>query len=356
MKKEKEEVREAINVDSHTAVVVRNTMSGQLRLVTESQLFFPSEVEEIEAVQQKIVLDNHQVCIIKDKDGRYQFKEGKSAAREKEKEAWEANDKRSFFLPPYCQLVEVTWHQKTTSAPVKVTHFDLRPQFMSYKFVCRTTDNVELEVDLTFFWEISNIKKMIHMTDDLPSDICNHARSVIIQYVSVVSLEKFMNEFNQIIYNAVLGQPDVFYDERGCSVHTVEVRSIHCVDQNTEKVLQEIIKETTDRLNRLQKQASENEVRLFKMRGEIEEEKLNGELLRIRKDHRKAELVIEGEAQAEEIVSFFKGMDDQNIPFEEQYELWRAVRHRDAVSRLATSKAHMTFAPKSANLTLRNFQ
>lgn len=47
-------------------------------------------------------------------------------------------------------------------------------------------------------------------------------------------------------------------------------------------------------MNRLQKQASENEVRLYKMKGEIEEEKLNGELLKIRHDHHRAAALMEG--------------------------------------------------------------
>lgn len=79
---------------------------------------------------------------------------------------------------------------------------------------------------------------MIHKTDDLPGDICNHARSVIIQDVSQVTLEKFMAEFNEVVGKAVLQRGDVFYEDRGATVHTVEVRSIHCKDPATEKVLQ----------------------------------------------------------------------------------------------------------------------
>lgn len=72
-----------------------------------------------------------------------------------------------------------------------VSIFDLRPQFLTYQFVCRTCDNVELVLDLTFFWELQDIgicscfiflleEKMVHKTGDLPGDICSHARSMIV--------------------------------------------------------------------------------------------------------------------------------------------------------------------------------
>lgn len=31
--------------------------------------------------------------------------------------------------------------------------FDMRPQYMSFEFNCRTSDNVEMILEGTFFWE-----------------------------------------------------------------------------------------------------------------------------------------------------------------------------------------------------------
>ena len=44
----------------------------------------------------------------------------------------------------------------------------------------------------------------------------------------------------------------------------------------------QIIEETTNRMNRLSQAESENEVKLFRTQGEIEQEKLNGALLSIK--------------------------------------------------------------------------
>ncbi len=356
--KKKSGVRPAVCIDSHTAAMVRNTKTGQLRLETTQQLFFPSAVEEIVSIERKVVLEDHQVCIIRDKDGRYIFKKGKVKKDEESKDSSEANDKRSFFLPPYSQLVGVRWfrHDDVEDNEAEITHFDLRPHFMGYGFNCRTTDNVELHIDITLFWQITNIKLMITKTDDLPSDICNHARSVIIQHVSKVPLERFMSQFNKIIYEAVLESDDDFYAGRGAVVHSVEVRSIRCVDKSTEKVLQEIIKETTDRLNRLQKQASENEVKLFKRKGDIEEEKLNGELLKIRKDHVRADKRIQGESEANMIVAFMQGLDKHNIPYQYQLEMWRTLRRTEAIDSIAGSGSSMFFTSDDVDYSLEEIR
>jgi len=193
---------------------------------------------------------------------------------------------------------------------------------------------------------------MIHKTDDLPSDICAHARSVVIQDVSVVTLEKFMADFNSIINKAVFGRGDTFYEDRGAKVHTVEVRSIHCKDPNTEKVLQEIIKETTDRLNRLQKQSSENEVKLYKIKGEIESEKMNGELLRIQYDHHRARALIEGEAAADKVKSFLKGLESANIGFDLSVDMWEGLRRLDSLKKIAKTSSQLYFTPSELSLSV----
>merc|ERR1711988_256270 len=79
-----------------------------------------------------------------------------------------------------------------------------RPWYMNYEFVVRTSDNVELNLSMSFFWSLENIAYMIRNTDDAPGDICHHARSEIIQAVSKVTLKDFMENFNQIIHQTIL--------------------------------------------------------------------------------------------------------------------------------------------------------
>merc|ERR1711896_60712 len=57
-----------------------------------------------------------------------------------------------------------------------------------------------------------------------------------------------------------------------------EVTSFECVDKETAQVLQEIIQETTNRINKLQAQESANEVMAAKLAADVTLEKQQGEV------------------------------------------------------------------------------
>merc|ERR1719182_352541 len=153
---------------------------------------------------------------------------------------------------------------------------------MSFEFNTRTANNVELVLEGTFFWQIVDVQTMVKTTGDTTGDICNHARSKFIQLVSKVTLKDFMDNFNGIAAEAHR-EDDEFYTRRGVTIHTLEVTAYRCADASTAHILEQIIQETTNRMNRLQQQESENEVQLFKLQGDIEEEKKISELLEIQK-------------------------------------------------------------------------
>eukprot|EP00028_Trichosphaerium_sp_Am-I-7-wt_P010137 CAMPEP_0168537786 /NCGR_PEP_ID=MMETSP0405-20121227/20620_1 /TAXON_ID=498012 /ORGANISM="Trichosphaerium sp, Strain Am-I-7 wt" /LENGTH=595 /DNA_ID=CAMNT_0008566585 /DNA_START=52 /DNA_END=1839 /DNA_ORIENTATION=- len=380
-------VKSAINIDEHTAVLVRNTHTGQLRLETTQQLYIPAAHEEVEEVRKKILLEDHETIIIKDKDGCFHFKHGgkpmpqkqprkkvspQTAKSQKEKliqfqefqdsdelthQMLEDEYERAFFLPPYCELVKLQWSSTsggiTKSRKNQVWKIDRRPRYLNYQFMCRTCDNVELILELTFFWQVTDVKTMIEFTQDPKGDICQHARSIVIERVSRVTLEKFMQEFNQLIKQYVLETDDSFYRDRGCIVHSVEVLSYHCKDQETERTLQAIIKETTDRLNRLQQVQSENEVKLYTMKGDIEQEKLHGELLKIRHSHHVAEATMEGEAEADQIKNYLDGLE--GIDMETKLQMWNTLRKLDSLSTLSKGNSNMYFTPSDVNLSIETF-
>merc|ERR1712054_156246 len=221
------------------------------------------------------------------------------------------SEMRNFFLPPFCEVVTQQWStdlRKEHMECEEVWRFDMRPSYMNYEFNCRTIDNVELVVDVSFYWQIIDVQSMIEKTADAPGDICTHARSRIIQAVSNITLMTFLEKFNQIIREGagIAGRPstpaakmppipepeiekDTFYEERGVQLISVEVLQFKCSNPETDKTLQAIIKETADRLKKKECQKGENEVALSKLEGEIEQEKLNKQLIEIKKSHLKTE-------------------------------------------------------------------
>jgi regulator of protease activity HflC (stomatin/prohibitin superfamily) len=335
------EVRRGVNLDDETAVLVRDVTSGQLSLITEKQVFIPDENQEIAEVRTLMRLEDHQTVIIRDREGRYTFRRG-------------SDTDRAFFLQPYAELVTLWWsgglHKDQRN--LKITHIDNRPRYMWYEFDVRTQDNVELVIGTTFFWQIVDVEAMIKMTDDATGNISSHARSTIIQAVSRVTLERFLADFNSLVRDSVIGTNDTFYSERGATIHAVEVRSVACKDPQTQQILMEIIQETTNRLNRLQKQESENEVSLKKLQGEIEAEAARGQLLETRRSHSQTESLTHGEAEANRVRVFLEGLGD-GLSTADKLAIFTTLRKQEMLDALSKGKATLYFTPSDVDLTIK---
>jgi len=335
-----QEVSTGINIDEETAVLIRNIQSGSLSLITEKQVFIPSAAQEIVEIRKRIILEPHQVVIIKDQTGRYVFRRG-------------TDENRSFFIEPYTELITLYWSSglHKDARNLKLKYIDLRPKFMWYEFEIRTKDNVELVLNITFFWQIIDVETMIKTTDDTPGDICSHARSSIIQAASQVTMEAFLAEFNLIVGRAVMNAQDTFYTERGVNLISVEVRSIACKDEGTQEVLQAIIQETTNRINRLQKQQSENEIKIEQLRGDMDAEKMKADLVDIQRQRIEAESQIEGQAEANRIQAFLDRLP-ADLSTEQKIALFNLLRKKDILDTLSKGSAQLFFTPSDVNLSI----
>merc|ERR1711998_595851 len=346
-------VKKAINIDEHHAVQFRNEDIGTVELITEHGLFIPGPYQEDVRVQEKIILESYERMVYKDMTGRFIYVSGDS-------------EDRNFFLPPFCEIVQQEWStdlKKEHDSFDVVWRFDMRPSYMNYEFNCRTIDNVELVVDVSFYWQILDVKSMIERTADAPGDICTHARSMIIQAVSNITLMDFLERFNEIIRagagvgNSPLVVQDDFYNQRGVELLSVEVLQFKCSNPDTDKTLQAIIKETAERLKKKENQKGENEVAISKLEGEIEQEKLNKQLIEIKKSHLKTESRIEGEAEYHKVVAFLGGVtgdgaDEVKVPIEEGIGLYQMLRKLDSVKALANSNSSLYNTPDDVNLTV----
>jgi len=251
------QVFEAVDIDDETAVLVQSKETGQQRLIQEKGTFCPGAHDEICELRKLIRVDPHEVAIVQDNTGLYTFQGGSAAGTG-----------TAFFLPPHAELVTMYWGSaaspdevankqlakgsKTVNFKVPVTKIDTCSQYAFFEYNVRTSDNVELVLEGTIFWQVVDVPKMIQTTGDPKGDVWFHARSVMIQAVSRVSLEVFMAEFNEIV-NKASEVEDTFYSDRGVKMHALEVTRYACADGTTSAVLQEIIAETINRINRMQK-------------------------------------------------------------------------------------------------------
>eukprot|EP01060_Flectonema_neradi_P011968 TRINITY_DN1889_c2_g1_i1.p1 TRINITY_DN1889_c2_g1~~TRINITY_DN1889_c2_g1_i1.p1 ORF type:complete len:735 (+),score=160.18 TRINITY_DN1889_c2_g1_i1:322-2205(+) len=300
---------EAVNVDDHHAVLYRDTVSGELRLVTEHGLFFPEAHQELISVQKKIILEKYQTVVVRDECGRFYLASGNTDLPDEER-----GPGPDFFIPPYHEIYTQSWStdiRKEHETSEDVWLFDSRPSYMNYRFECRTQDNVDLIIEVTFFWGILDVNTLIQNTADAPGDICTHARSMIMAKISQIKLMDFLGNFNEVVKTACIGSE--FYTERGIDLKSAEVLRFQCANEETDRILGDIIKETCDRMKYKERQRGENEVALEKLAGEIEEERRRVELVEVKKGHLKIEAKIEGEAEGAKIGEFISKLSQTPI-------------------------------------------
>lgn len=339
--------KKAVQVDEETAVLVRDTSTGQLRLTTERQLFVPGPHEQIQEVQQLIKLADHEAMIIKDKDGNLHFHYGSP-----ERNTQDAP--RSFFLPPYAEIVKLWWSSglRRLKRDLCIERFDCRSQYMWFEFDCRTQDNVELVLECTIFWEVADLAKMVRTTGNLPGDVYNQARSQFIKHVAKVTLKEFMEQLHKIA-SSIYSEDEKFYETRGVKIHSLEVTRYKTADPRTSEVLQQIIEETTNRLNRLSQAESENEVKMFRMQGQIEQEKLNEELLEIQQRHSKGEAQAAGAAESERVAAFIQGLEMSVPKLDDRIAMWQVLRKTDALNVVAEGGGNFYYTPNDVDLSIR---
>ena len=127
-----------------------------------------------------------------------------------------------------------------------------------------------------------------------------------------------------------------------------------CQDASTARILEQIIQETTNRMNRLSQQESENEIKMFAMTGEIEQDTRRADLLKVLQNHKLLEAQNEGEAEAERVRAFLSATEKSVPKLENRIALWQTLRKRDALEAVASGDSRLYFTPNDVNLTIES--
>merc|ERR1712070_788148 len=244
---------------------------------------------------------------------------------------------------------------------VKVTKIDMRARMMFFTYEVRTSDNVKLRLDGNIFWRVKNVTSMIHATSDPEGEVWQHARSALIQGVSKTTLSFFMANFNNISMEAFAAQAaDGFYAERGVEMISMEVTRFEPVDARTAEVLQEIIQETTNRINRLQAQESENDVLAAKLAADIQMERQRTQLIETQSKNQQLQAQMQGESggmkRAQGAKAFIDGLSASVPNVSKRVELYELHEHLESsranTYNLASGKATLFLTPQDLKLKL----
>merc|ERR1712224_137178 len=214
-----------------------------------------------------------------------------------------------------------------------------------------TSDNVELILEGIFFWELVDLPAMMRIMGDTSGDICYHVRSQFIMHVARVTLKTFMEE-QHVIAKRVLEEDTEFYATRGIRIHSLEVTRYQCADKSTSEILEQIIQETTCRMNRLSQAESENEVNLFRLQGQIGQAQLNKDLLRIQHEQAEAEACVAGKAEADRVASFISGLAKEVPVLEDRIKMWQTLRKTEALAVVSKGGASLYYTPSDVDLSI----
>jgi len=351
---ETEGKKKAAFLTSQTAVIVLNRDDGQQRLETTPGVFIPRQYEQVLEMPSKIRVLAHQIAVTRDAYGAMTIHSDPSGSV-------------SFFLQPYSSLVEMEWSKYDVPGaqePVpteKVSLIDTRVRKMFLQAEVRTNDNVKLRLEGTIFWRVVDVSKLLSMTSDPPSDVAQRARSTLIQAVSRNDLSGFMENFNNVTAQASQRAAlEDFYTERGVQLESLEVTNFEPIENETGKVLQSIIAETTKRINELEKAKSQNEIAETKLKAEVEYETRRAEFIQTKSSNLKLEAMTEGTATGSKVLQkanvYIAGLEAAVPNVTERvnlYKLHEQMRSRNLDTKsLAEGKAQLFITPDDLNLKL----
>jgi regulator of protease activity HflC (stomatin/prohibitin superfamily) len=352
-------VQKAKFLDTESAILVLNESTGQERLVADRGVFFPSPEEEILETRRLIRTLPHEVVVVRDDQGAITIH---SASQDASKSA--------FFLPPYSQVVVHDWSSYSEAPPptgpqeskrAQFTMIDMRVRQMFFRYEVRTSDNVKLSLEGTIFWRVDDVPLMINVTSDPEGDVWHHARSALIQAVSQTTLQSFMKSFNNITMEAFNAQStDGFYSGRGCVLTSMELTKFETTDPETAQILQQIIQESTNRVNRLAQQKGENEVKAAELTAEILLETQKTQFIEAQAQNKRLEARMQGEAAGMTLMraadSFIGGLNETVDNVTARVDLYKLhetlVGHNADIHNLASGQAELYLTPDNVNLKL----
>merc|ERR1719265_3019855 len=153
---------------------------------------------------------------------------------------------------------------------------------------------------------------------------------------------------------------DGFYAQRGVTVISMELTKYEPTDPSTQAVLQAIIEESTNRINMLAQQESENEVAAAKLQADIELERQKTGLIKTQASNERLLARTQGEAAgmelSKEASSFLDTLSASMPESSQRLELYKLHKRLTAQNKntksLADGQATLFLTPNDMNLRL----
>jgi len=167
-------------------------------------------------------------------------------------------------------------------------------------------------------------------------------------------MKEFMELPNSKLIDSVNSdKDDTFYESRGVNVIRVEVLQKRCKDPEIQKIFKQIIDEKTNRIKNIEKQEADNEIKLRDLTGKINAEKLNGTLLKIKKENERQENQADGIAEGSRIQNFISNLGD-DLPLDRKLQIYFDIQNTKRLDLLSQSKTTLYLTPKEVDTKVVN--
>lgn len=364
-------VRRCIEINDAQAIWLKRP-DGRLYLIDHGQFLMPEVGEVLERLVPKTILKESEFCIIISPTGENMLKTGKS-----EKD-------RAFFLPPYYTFLKFMMGQDAKGHEVSYDRFSTLPTYIPNSFTIRTSDNVQVRVDLRISFSIFQPELYVVKPIDFYNQIRYWVQNEMLDAYAKVSFRDFLKTYADTSINAT-ERSHGFFSEFGIQILDIQVINFVCESAKTQDLLEQDIvtnvmkqnelraKETDVEIMKREKAIKmeqkdieyqyalkENEMALKKKELDIQlrtkevdlqvaEEQRRTELMEVRRQNAVKEGGYEGQAQGEAVRSFFESLPS-TLSADTKLNIWMTLRDMDRSAMLYSKVKEVQILPPGADV------
>lgn len=359
-------IRKCIEVNDTQAIWLKRP-DGRLYLIDRPQFLMPEVGESLERIVNKTILKESEFCIIISPTGENILKTGKS-----EKD-------RAFFLPPYFTFLQFQMGKDDKGNNVAYDRFSTLPTYIPSTFVIRTSENVQVRLDLRISFQVFQPEFYVVKPIDFHSQIRYYIQNEMLDSYAKVTFRDFLRTYADISI-AATDKSHAFFGEYGIKVIDVQVIQFTCENNETQRLLDTDIvvnvtkqnelraKETDVEIMKKEKAVKmeqkdiefqyaekENEMALKKkeldvtlrkkeVELQIEEERRRMELTDIKRQNAVKEGAYEGQAQGEAVKGFLDALPSYLKP-DDKVQIWNTLRDMDRSAMLYSKVKDVSIMP-----------
>lgn len=252
------EVRKCVEVNDATAIWLKQP-DGLVLLIDQPQFYCPKVGEKVERQVQKTLLKESEFCIMIMPSGQNVLKMGNQP------------NQRAFFLPPFHRFLPFKM------GALQLDSFHTLPDYVPLAFTIRTSDNVQVKVDMRISFQIFDPARYTTKPVDFYTQITYWVQNELLDAFAQQNFRDFLKHYASSA-RSVTEASHATFNEFGIRVLDVQLISFVCVDSGTQKLLDQ------DIITRVQKQnellAREADVDIMKREKEVQLQKMDIDYVR----------------------------------------------------------------------------